>query len=419
MRRALATAAALVALPMAGSTLSGCVQAHCTNARYDQAECRVIAENEYARLRSSRGVELRFQEPDASEDGTWDARGLLAELSDGTVEARVAGPGRFALSVRAPDDVDVADLRIRLRNIDPDGTVAVGVSGLELLQPDDPSRGSQRELSIALAAGQTQWIRGERPCPTRYRLAVTADIQTNPGQFERIVQRLQEEADGDADAPVVGLVVAGDVTEASRDEEFATIDQILNRLPFPVAVTAGNHDIYRPNRPHFNRTFGPGNYAVDICGVHLAMLDSGSGSIAPSVQARLPELLHRGDAPFLVTALHHPPHAGQTGAGWSHEDRATALLVELARERTDLVVAGHHHGLREFADIPVGDVSIQEVVVGTGGAYQGVGIPRYGYLRLTFDDDAGTMERCFVEVPPAGYAEPPNEPQSGGVPYCE
>ena len=115
MRRALAIVALLGALPMAGSALSGCVQAHCTNARYDEAECRVIAENEYARLRSSRGVEIRFQKPDASEAGTWDARGLLAELSDGTVEARVAGPGRFALSVRAPDDVDVADLRARIK----------------------------------------------------------------------------------------------------------------------------------------------------------------------------------------------------------------------------------------------------------------------------------------------------------------
>ncbi|MCA9709046.1 MAG: hypothetical protein KDK70_24590, partial [Myxococcales bacterium] len=99
-------------------------------------------------------------------------------------------------------------------------------------------------------------------------------------------------------------------------------------------------------------------------------------------------------------------------------DQAAALLVELARERADLVVAGHHHALREFADVPVGDVRLREVVVGTGGAYQGVGIPRYGYLRLTFDDAAGTLEPCFVEVPPAGYAEPPNEPV-GSLPYCD
>jgi len=250
---------------------------------------------------------------------------------------------------------------------------------------------------------------------------VTADIQTNPDQFERIVDRLQRDAEngqqGDV-PPLVGLVIAGDLTESSRDDEFEAIDQILGRLPVPVAVTAGNHDIFRPTRPHYNRTFGPGNYAVDVCGVHLTMLDTGSGAIARSVQGRLPELLYRGDARFLVAAMHHPPHAGQTGAGWSNEDRATALMVELARERADIVVSGHHHGLREYPSVSVGDVELLEVIVGTGGAFQGVGIPRFGYLRLTFDDDAGTMERCFVEVPPGGYAEPPNEPPSDGLPHC-
>lgn len=413
-------AGAALALALGAPAMQGCVQPHCTNARYDDAECRVIAENEHARLRASSGVELRFQHPDARQDDTWEAQGLLQERPDGTIEARVAGPGRFAISVRAPEDTDLPDLRVRLRNLDRRATLAVGAAGIELQQPQPSDAGSSRELSIALAAGQVQWIRGDRPCPSRYRLAVTADIQTNPTQMERIVDRLQQEAQDDeaAEIPLVGLLVAGDLTENSRDEEFETIDEILSRLPFPVAVTAGNHDIYRPTRPHYNRTFGPGNYAVDVCGVHVTMLDSGSGAIARSVQARLPELLHRDEAQFTVVGLHHPPYPGQTGAGWSREDQAAALLVELARERVDLVVAGHHHALREFPDVAVGDVHLHEVVVGTGGAYQGVGIPRYGYLRLSFDDEAGTLERCFVEVPPAGYAQPPNEPPRG-LSYCD
>ncbi|MCA9708057.1 MAG: metallophosphoesterase, partial [Myxococcales bacterium] len=299
--------------------LPGCVQPHCTNGRYDDAECRVIAENERARLHTGRGVELRFQAPDAQQDDSWEALGLLQELPDGTIEARVAGPGRFALSVRAPEDADVAGLRIRLRNLDRDATLAVGTAGLETIVPAPPDGSSSRTLELVVAAGQTQWIRGERPCPSRYRLAVTADIQTNPTQFERIVDRLQQEAeDGRAtDTPLVGLLVAGDLTESSRDDEFETVDQILARLPVPAAVTAGNHDIYRPARPHYNRTFGPGNYAADVCGVHVTMLDSGSGAIARSVQARLPELLFRGESRFLIVGMHHPPFPGQTGAGWS------------------------------------------------------------------------------------------------------
>jgi hypothetical protein len=116
--------------------------------------------------------------------------------------------------------------------------------------------------------------------------------------------------------------------------------------------------------------------------------------------------------------MHHPPYPGLTGSGWSAEDRAAALLAEVAREEADLVVAGHNHALHEFSEVPVGDVSVREIIVGTGGAYQGVGVPRYGYLRLVFDDEAGTMDECFVEVPPSGYAEPQGEPLAG-LPYCE
>jgi predicted phosphodiesterase len=409
---ALGLAALAVATP-------GCVQPHCTSPLYSEAECRVIAENQHARLRSPQGVELRFQEPDAHDDASWDARGLVEQLPDGSLQARVAGPGRFAMSLRAPEDQDVT-LRLRLLNVDPAATVAVGIAGLELVRPPSPGGGTVRELEVPLAAGQVQWIRGRRDCGPRYRLAVTGDIQTNPTQFERIVDRLQLEhaASETAGEPLVGLVLVGDLTEATRDDEFETIREILARVPFPVAVTAGNHDIYRPTRPHYNRRFGPGNHAFDVCGVHVALLDTGSGAIARSVEARLPELLHRGDARFLVVGMHHPPYPGLTGSGWSEEARAAALLAEVAREQVDLVVAGHNHALREFSEIRVGDARVREIVVGTGGAFQGVGVPRYGYLRLSFDDEAGTLGACFVEVPPSGYAAPQNPPLAG-LPYCD
>jgi hypothetical protein len=420
MRRyALALLAVAVPLGVLATAVPGCVQPQCTSPLYSDAECRVIAENQHARLQTTQGVELRFQEPDARDDASWDARGLVQELPDGSVQARVAGLGRFALSMRAPEDEDVT-LRLRLTNLDPTATIGVGIAGLELLQPTDPAAGTTRELEVPLAAGQIQWVRGTRECGSRYRLTVLGDIQTNPTQFERIVDRLQAEsvAAEQAGEPIVGLVIVGDLTESSRDEEFETIREILVRLPFPVAVTAGNHDIYRPTRPYYNLTFGPGNHAFDVCGVHVALLDSGSGSIARSVQARLPELLDRGDSRFLVVGMHHPPYPGLTGSGWSAEDRAAALLVEVAREEADLVVAGHNHALHELSAIPVGDVSVREIIVGTGGAFQGVGVPRYGYLRLAFDDAAGTMDACFVEVPPSGYAEPQGKPLAG-LPYCE
>lgn len=419
MHRHVRSLGAVVSLAILGTSLPGCVQPQCTSPDYSDAECRVIAENQHARLLTSQGVELRFQAPDARDDDSWDALGLLEELADGTLQARVAGAGPFAISLRAPPDTDVV-LRLRVLNVDPAAILGVGIAGLELQQPQDPAAGSSRELEVAIAAGQVQWVRGQRPCPSRYRLAVTADIQTNPTQLERILDRLQAEATASeaAESPLAALLIAGDLSEASRDEEFQLIRELLARVPFPVAVTAGNHDVYRSSRPYYNLGFGPGNYAFDVCGVHVAMLDTGSGAIARSVQARLPELLDRGDSQFLVVGMHHPPYPGLTGSGWSSDDLAAALLAEVARERADLVVAGHSHALHEFSGISTGDVDLREIIVGTGGAYQGLGVPRYGYLRITFDDDAGTMDACFVEVPPAGYAEAPNDPVRG-LAYCD
>ncbi|MCH9679943.1 MAG: metallophosphoesterase, partial [Deltaproteobacteria bacterium] len=408
-------ACAALTTTIACTGLTGCVQPHCTTPSYGDAECRVIAENELARLRTADGVELRFSDPDARDDSTWDARGLLEQLDDGTVLARVAGAGRFALSMRATADTE---LDLRLTNVDAAATITVGPldAGTALPSPS----GSRLDLSATLSADEVQWVRGDRPCPSRYRIAVTGDIQTNPTQFERIVDHLQQDIEDSAetDRQLVAVLVVGDLTEASRDDEFTTISEILGRLPIPVAVTPGNHDIFRPARAHYNRVFGPGNYAFDVCGVHVAMLDSGSGAIARSVQARLPQLLDRNGAQFLIAGMHHPPYAGLTGAGWSREDLAAALLVELARERANLIVAGHNHALRDYPDIPVGDVDLREIIVGTGGANQGAGIPRYGYLRLEFDDDAGTIDSCFAEVPPVGYASPPNDPPADTLPHC-
>jgi hypothetical protein len=145
------------------------------------------------------------------------------------------------------------------------------------------------------------------------------------------------------------------------------------------------------------------------------MLDSGSGAIARSIQARLPELLDRGPSRHLIAVMHHPPYPGLTGSGWSREDLAEQLLVELAANDADLVLAGHNHALHDFPKVRIGDVDLHEVIVGTAGAVQGAGVPRYGYLRITFGDE---ITQCFVEVPPAGYESPPNDPLRT-LDYCD
>lgn len=409
-RAALSLALAAMAL----SSQPGCVVPHCTQPDYSEAECRVIAENELARLRTANGVELRFQDPAVTDDATWDARGHFTVGAEGSVYARVAGPGALAISLRASAETSgPVALALRLTNTAPQLGLTLDGEPLTL----DPTSPDPRSLSLSLDPGQTRWLRGDRPCPSRYRLAFVGDIQTNPTQFARIVEHLDRSAEQTAaDEPLVGLVLVGDITESSRDDEFEAIADILATTSVPVAITPGNHDIFRPQRPHHNRMFGPGNHAFTVCSTKVALFDSGSGSVAPSVLARAPELLDRGEARFVIAGMHHPPYAGLTGSGWSQQDEATALLADLALHDADLIVAGHNHALRSY-EFEVGNTRLREIIVGTAGASQGLGVPRFGYLRVTFDDDTGTMEPCFVEVPPLGYAEPPNDPPAS-IPYC-
>ena len=393
-----------------------CAVPECTNPDYADPECRVVAENEFARLRTPSSIEVRFQDPRAVTPITWDARGRL-ELEAGIVHARVAGAGQFAISLEADEDAPEL-ITLELDNIDPSADVWVDRDGVEtpVLTPAD--RTLRRSVELALTPGEPVFIRGRRGCPERYRVAFVSDIQTNPTQFERILEQLEtEREEGEIlGQPLVALVIAGDLTESSRDDEFDLVESLLRNSPVPVVVTPGNHDIYRPRRPHFNRRFGPGNHVVEICDLRLVMLDTGSGAIARSVEARLPELFDRGDARNLIVAMHHPPHAGLTGAGWSREDRAQRLLAEAAIADVDLIVAGHAHALRDFPAIAVGNTTLRQVIAGTGGAYQGVGEPRFGYLRVTMG--ASEPETCFVETPSPGFAGPQSQGLSDRLDYC-
>lgn len=397
------------ALALAGS-LPGCVRPECVDFDYRDPECRVIADNELARLHLQDGVELRFQPPFARNDGAWDARGVFTLLETGQVQARVAGAGPFAITLASDRATQV---ELVLDNVDPRAVVELeDETGVHTLAAGSRLR---RVAAVDLAPGRVQWIRGTTACPERYRVAMVGDIQTNPPQFRRIIEHLQASAEDD-EVPLMALVVVGDLSEHAYDEEFVRLASIFALSPVPVAVTAGNHDVYEPAQPFFHERMGPSTHAFTICDSRFVLLDSGSGTIARSVEARLPELLARDGARDLVIGVHHPPYAGLTGAGWSREDHAQILLVEAAIAEVDLIVAGHNHALREFSDIAVGDTRLQEIVVGTGGAEQGVAIPRFGYLQITFGEEG--LDRCFVEVPPPGWKGPRNEPLPG-LRYCE
>jgi 3',5'-cyclic AMP phosphodiesterase CpdA len=249
--------------------------------------------------------------------------------------------------------------------------------------------------------GRLKVIEGRLPqdlCETGFTLAAVGDIQTNPIQGRRTIAALHDELDrADEDGrPLLGMLFLGDLTESSLDAELQTALDIFRSSPVPVAVVPGNHDIYNTLDAAFNRVFGPGTMAFDICNAHITLLDTASGGLAKSIEGRLPELLGDGTQELLIAGMHHPPYAGWTGGGWTAEDQSQHLLGLLTQRQADVVLAGHVHERIEFADAPV-----PSVVVGTAGANQANTDPDYGYLRLEYDPDEG-LSWCFVEVPAPG-----------------
>ncbi|NVB39297.1 metallophosphoesterase [Pseudenhygromyxa sp. WMMC2535] len=401
-------------LACASLTLINCTEAECATPDYTRAECRVLAEDGFARALTNSGVEVRMQAADATDaEAGWLAHGLVRER-EGRVNVRVAHMGDFALSLRASDERD-ASVALTLTNLHPRAELRVGPLGEEALS-SAAGEGPRRELEIEVPAGEVVWIRGNLACTERYRLIALADIQTNPTHFSRIIDRIQTEAQDAAAAGelLTGVLVAGDLTESSVEDEFRIFADLLEPVPVPFALTPGNHDVYESHLPYFNQNFGPGNYGFDICTTHVAMLDSGSGAVATSVIGRLPELFDPGDTQLQIAAMHHAPYPGLTSAGWSDEDLAAITLGEFAYQGGDLVLAGHAHMLRDFPDLEIAGATMREIIAGTAGAWQGAGPPIYGYIRLTIE--GGDYETCFVEVPPPGALPQTVTPTT--IPLC-
>lgn len=385
-------------IPALAATLAvaGCTGAECAFGDHGSPQCRVAAENHYARILTPGGIELRFQALDTEDASSWQAHGVFEMVLGGSVKARPAGLTDFALSID-PGTQGATEVTLVLENVASD----VILTRDDLLIPFD-GIGTARTVTIPLSE-DVVWLRGERPCSDDYRIVAAGDVQTGPTQFERIIEHLHvEAAAAEADGEqLLGLLLLGDLAENPAEDELRLIETILRRSPVPVAVTPGNHDVHGDEMALFNRIYGPGNHAFDACRTRVALLDTGSANLARSIEARLPEFLERSDDDFLIAGTHYPAWSGRTGNGWRDEPVAWRLLSELARFDADLLIAGHYHNWRDYPRVQVGDREVSEILSGTLGATQGQGAPHYGYTRLSFTDELTT---CFHEVPEPGRA---------------
>ena len=152
------------------------------------------------------------------------------------------------------------------------------------------------------------------------------------------------------------VVITGDLSDFGRAAEYAHLRALLEALPCPYFLLAGNHDDVAtlraafPDHPYLGQT-GPLQYAVPIGDITLIALDTtvagaSHGALGPERLAWLEQTLADTAHRPVVIAMHHPPFTTLIG----HMDKIGLLEggASLARmvagyPNVERVICGHLH----------------------------------------------------------------------------
>lgn len=203
-------------------------------------------------------------------------------------------------------------------------------------------------------------------------------------------------------------VVTGDSTMRARPRQFRRARRLLARLPGPLLVVAGNHDLplAHPQRlidplARYRRWITPElDPVVRVPGVVALGLMSmprwrwKSGRVSRRQAAEVVRVL--GGAPegsLRLLALHHPPF----GPGSAGLLGRRGLREALDRARVDVILAGHTH----VPDVRVyelgGGHRVTVVVAGTATSRRTRGFaPSWSAIEATADHVI-VRERCWGE----------------------
>jgi len=131
------------------------------------------------------------------------------------------------------------------------------------------------------------------------------------------------------------VIHTGDITDDRSDDQMDQMSLAMDRIPFPVVATRGNHDNLHAFRRHFGRT--PQVHVLDH-DVALVVLDSNL-SVEPQIRY-VRSLVDSNPTWAYVVVVHHPPLQcsanGNSRGGWA------SGLSDVLRP-WDLVVCGHGH----------------------------------------------------------------------------
>ncbi|MFV2081354.1 MAG: metallophosphoesterase [bacterium] len=161
----------------------------------------------------------------------------------------------------------------------------------------------------------------------------------------------------------------GDLVGNGNDpDDWKTFNRIASKLPpgTPIYPALGNHEKESPL--YFNNFTLPGNerwYSVEISGIHLAILDTGTDLSPGSTQYQWLENDLSTIGPginFIAVVFHYPPYS--TGKHGEDEKGLRSKIVPLFEQYgVDLVFNGHDHNYERLLIN-----GVQYIVTGGGGA---------------------------------------------------
>ncbi|HMA93279.1 MAG TPA: metallophosphoesterase [Polyangiaceae bacterium] len=289
------------------------------------------------------------------------------DIDDGLAAIRSATGDRIVLWSSAPGwsatlrTADPRALELELRNIVPGSALLASTEGgspLRVALADEPLP-TQRHFVVAAHQGDTRLtlVPPGAHDATPFRFAVLSDIQSAVTRIQSMFERLNAEHE------VSFVLSVGDLTDRGKREQLDRFETELRELSAPFYATLGNHELFG-GTPPFQEVFGRASFHFHFRDTAFSLVDSGSATLAPKVEAWLDQWLEEDRSRTHVFATHIPPidPIGTRGGAFTSKLEARQLIANLAEGKVDLAVYGHIHSYYEFTT-----AGVRSYISGGGG----------------------------------------------------
>jgi len=177
-----------------------------------------------------------------------------------------------------------------------------------------------------------------------FSFAVMGDSHTGVS-WGRVLPSAAQHSQAAGDAFVV---LAGDVTNFGKEEEFAEFMKVFSDLGMAFRAVIGNHDLYFDGWKSYSKFLGRSIYSFDADNVHFSMIDTGNGVLGEPQLNWLKSDLENTTQPIKIVVSHYPAISADfdTLNKMASEEEAAILKNMLNKYQVNIMFAGHYHGYR-------------------------------------------------------------------------